>query len=146
MAEERTELDIKLEIKKLQLELEEKRRATVAKEHKQLEGKWIRIAHGGWNTPLAETSKFLYMHVIEVEYATEVSSNVYLLSANGDIVIEVYKDNIVDVQKSDGMYKPERDFYTNRYDIMKPSDIKACLEEHKKESNKQFDKIISEIK
>lgn len=137
MAEERTELDIKLEIKKLQLELEEMRQVKMADEHKALEGKWVRVS---------EKYKSTYMHIVKLDYATEVASNVYLLSARGDMLIEVYQHNIVGIYRSDGDYLPALDFYSNRYDIMHSNDIKICLEDHKKESDKRYDDIIAEIK
>ena len=146
MAAERTELDIKLEIKKLQLELEEMRQTKMADEHKALVGKWVRVIHGGWNEPLGEKYKSAYMHIVKLDYATEVASNVYLLSARGDMLIEVYQHNIVGIYRSDGDYLPALDFYSNRYDIMHPNDIKICLEDHKKESDKRYDDIIAEIK
>lgn len=146
MAEERTELDIKLEIKKLQLELEEMRQAKMADEHKALVGKWVRVIHGGWKEPLGENYKILYMHVVKLEYATEVFPNIYLLSARGDILIEVYQNNIVSVYRSKDDYLPSLEFYTNRYDVMHPNDIKICLEEHKKDADKRYDDIIAEIK
>lgn len=146
MAEERTELDIKLEIKKLQLELEELRQTKMADEHKALVGKWIRVIHGGWNEPLGEKYKSFYAHIVKVDYATQVFPNIYLLSVKSDMLIEVYQHNIIGIYRSDGDYIPTLDFYTNRYDVMLPNDIKICLEEHKKEADKHYDEIIAEIK
>ena len=90
--------DIKLDIKKLQVELEEAKTATIKEEYSALNGKWIKILHAAYdyNPPPEELDGYQvsYALIDSIDCVTKITSDCNSICAKVLIEIKIFNNTI----------------------------------------------------
>lgn len=90
--------DIKLDIKKLQVELEEAKTATIKEEYSKLNGKWIKIIHAAYdyNPTPEELDRYQvsYALIDAIDCVNEITSDCNSICAKVLVEIKIFNNTI----------------------------------------------------
>ena len=111
--------DIKLDIKKLQVELEEAKTATIKEEYSKLNGKWIKIIHAAYdyNPPPEELDRYQvsYALIDAIDCINEITSDCNSICAKVLVEIKIFKNTIFNHRVKEKDFIPTIEFYSNHY-------------------------------
>ena len=111
--------DIKLDIKKLQVELEEAKTATIKEEYSKLNGKWIKIIHAAYDyNPLPEElNKYQvsYALIDAIDCVNEITSDCNSVCAKILVEIKIFNNTIFNHRVKEKDFIPTVEFYSNHY-------------------------------
>ena len=111
--------DIKLDIKKLQVELEEAKTATIKEEYSKLNGKWIKIIHAAYdyNPPPEELDRYQvsYALIDAIDCVNEITSDCNSICAKILVEIKIFNNTIFNHRLKEKDYIPMIEFYSNHY-------------------------------
>lgn len=111
--------DIKLDIKKLEIELEEAKTATIKEEYSVLNGKWIKILHASYdyNPSPEELDRYQvsYALIDAIDCIKEITSNCNLICAKVLVEIKIFNNTIFNHRVKDKDFTPTVEFYSNHY-------------------------------
>ena len=111
--------DIKLDIKKLQVELEEAKTATIKEEYSKLNGKWIKIIHAAYdyNPPPEELDRYQvsYALIDSIDCVTKITSDCNSICAKVLVEIKIFKNTIFNHRVKEKDFIPTIEFYSNHY-------------------------------
>lgn len=111
--------DIKLDIKKLQVELEEAKTATIKEEYSKLNGKWIKIIHAtyDYNPPPEELDRYQvsYALIDAIDCVNEITSDCNSICAKILVEIKIFNNTIFNHRVKEKDFIPTVEFYSNHY-------------------------------
>lgn len=111
--------DIKLDIKKLQVELEEAKTATIKEEYSKLNGKWIKIIHAAYdyNPPPEELDRYQvsYALIDAIDCVNEITSDCNSICAKILVEIKIFNNTIFNHRVKEKDFIPTVEFYSNHY-------------------------------
>ena len=111
--------DIKLDIKKLQVELEEAKTATIKEEYSKLNGKWIKIIHAAYdyNPPPEELDRYQvsYALIDAIDCVNEITSDCNSICAKVLVEIKIFSNTIFNRRVKEKDFIPTVEFYSNHY-------------------------------
>lgn len=111
--------DIKLDIKKLEVELEEAKTATIKEEYSALNGKWIKIIHAAYdyNPPPEELDRYQvsYALIDAIDCVNEITSDCNSICAKVLVEIKIFKNTIFNHRVKEKDFIPTIEFYSNHY-------------------------------
>lgn len=111
--------DIKLDIKKLEVELEEAKTATIKEEYSALNGKWIKIIHAAYdyNPPPEELDRYQvsYALIDSIDCVTKITSDCNSICAKVLVEIKIFKNTIFNYSVKEKDFIPTIEFYSNHY-------------------------------
>ena len=111
--------DIKLDIKKLQVELEEAKTATIKEEYSALNGKWIKIIHAAYdyNPPPEELDGYQvsYALIDSIDCVTKITSDCNSICAKVLVEIKIFNNTIFNRSVKEKDFIPTIEFYSNHY-------------------------------
>ena len=111
--------DIKLDIKKLQVELEEAKTATIKEEYSKLNGKWIKIIHAAYdyNPPPEELDGYQvsYALIDSIDCVTKITSDCNSICAKVLVEIKIFNNTIFNRSVKEKDFIPTIEFYSNHY-------------------------------
>ena len=111
--------DIKLDIKKLQVELEEAKTATIKEEYSALNGKWIKIIHAAYdyNPPPEELDRYQvsYALIDSIDCVTKITSDCNSICAKVLVEIKIFNNTIFNRSVKEKDFIPTIEFYSNHY-------------------------------
>ena len=111
--------DIKLDIKKLEVELEEAKTATIKEEYSALNGKWIKIIHAAYdyNPPPEELDRYQVSYVLidSIDCVTKITSDCNSICAKVLVEIKIFKNTIFNYSVKEKDFIPTIEFYSNHY-------------------------------
>lgn len=111
--------DIKLDIKKLEVELEEAKTATIKEEYSALNGKWIKIIHAAYDyNPLpAELDSYQvsYALIDSIDCVTKITSDCNSICAKVLVEIKIFNNTIFNRRVKEKDFIPTIEFYSNHY-------------------------------
>ena len=111
--------DIKLDIKKLQVELEEAKTATIKEEYSALNGKWIKIIHAAYdyNPPPEELDRYQvsYALIDAIDCVNEITSDCNSICAKVLVEIKIFNNTIFNHRVKEKDFIPTVEFYSNHY-------------------------------
>ena len=111
--------DIKLDIKKLEVELEEAKTATIKEEYSALNGKWIKIIHAAYdyNPPPEELDRYQasYALIDSIDCVTKITSDCNSICAKVLVEIKIFKNTIFNHSVKEKDFIPTIEFYSNHY-------------------------------
>lgn len=111
--------DIKLDIKKLEVELKEAKTATIKEEYSALNGKWIKIIHAAYdyNPPPEELDRYQvsYALIDSIDCVTEITSDCNSICAKVLVEIKIFKNTIFNHRVKEKDFIPTIEFYSNHY-------------------------------
>lgn len=111
--------DIKLDIKKLEVELEEAKTATIKEEYSALNGKWIKIIHAAYdyNPPPEELDRYQvsYALIDSIDCVTKITSDCNSICAKVLVEIKIFKNTIFNHRVKEKDFIPTIEFYSNHY-------------------------------
>ena len=111
--------DIKLDIKKLQVELEEAKTATIKEEYSKLNGKWIKIIHAAYdyNPPPEELDRYQvsYALIDAIDCVNEITSDCNSICAKILVEIKIFNNTIFNHRVKEKDFIPTIEFYSNHY-------------------------------
>ncbi len=111
--------DIKLDIKKLQVELEEAKTATIKEEYSKLNGKLIKIIHAAYDyNPLPEELdkyQVSYALIDAIDCVNEITSDCNSVCAKVLVEIKIFNNTIFNHRVKDKDFIPTVEFYSNHY-------------------------------
>lgn len=111
--------DIKLDIKKLEVELKEAKTATIKEEYSALNGKWIKILHAAYdyNPPPEELDRYQvsYALIDSIDCVTEITSDCNSICAKVLVEIKIFKNTIFNHRVKEKDFIPTIEFYSNHY-------------------------------
>lgn len=111
--------DIKLDIKKLEVELEEAKTATIKEEYSALNGKWIKILHAAYdyNPPPEELDRYQvsYALIDSIDCVTKITSDCNSICAKVLVEIKIFKNTIFNHRVKEKDFIPTIEFYSNHY-------------------------------
>ena len=111
--------DIKLDIKKLQVELEEAKTATIKEEYSALNGKWIKIIHAAYdyNPPPEELDRYQvsYALIDAIDCVNEITSDCNSICAKILVEIKIFNNTIFNHRVKEKDFIPTVEFYSNHY-------------------------------
>lgn len=111
--------DIKLDIKKLQVELEEAKTATIKEEYSKLNGKWIKIIHAAYDysPPPEELDSYQvsYALIDSIDCVTKITSDCNSICAKVLVKINIFNNTICKHSVKDKDFIPTVEFYSNHY-------------------------------
>lgn len=140
--------DIKLDIKKLQVELEEAKTATIKEEYSKLNGKWIKIIHAAYdyNPPPEELDRYQvsYALIDAIDCVNEITSDCNSICAKVLIEIKIFNNTIFNhrVKDKDKDFTPTIEFYSNHYIELHKEDVINELDAY----NTKYTEYVSGIK
>lgn len=119
--------DIKLDIKKLQVELEEAKTATIKEEYSALNGKWIKILHASYdyNPQPEELDRYQvsYALIDAIDCVNEITSNCNSVCAKVLVEIKIFNNTIFNHRVKDKDFTPTVEFYSNHYTELSKEDV-----------------------
>ena len=111
--------DIKLDIKKLQVELEEAKTATIKEEYSKLNGKCIKIIHAAYdyNPPPEELDGYQvsYALIDSIDCVTKITSDCNSICAKVLVEIKIFNNTIFNRSVKEKDFIPTIEFYSNHY-------------------------------
>lgn len=111
--------DIKLDIKKLEVELEEAKTATIKEEYSALNGKWIKIIHAAYdyNPPPEELDRYQvsYALIDAIDCVNEITSDCNSICAKILVEIKIFNNTIFNHRVKEKDFIPTIEFYSNHY-------------------------------
>lgn len=111
--------DIKLDIKKLEVELKEAKTATIKEEYSALNGKWIKILHAAYdyNPPPEELDGYQVSYVLidSIDCVTKITSDCNSICAKVLVEIKIFKNTIFNYSVKEKDFIPTIEFYSNHY-------------------------------
>ena len=111
--------DIKLDIKKLEVELEEAKTATIKEEYSALNGKWIKILHAAYdyNPPPEELDGYQvsYALIDSIDCVTKITSDCNSICAKVLVEIKIFNNTIFNRSVKEKDFIPTIEFYSNHY-------------------------------
>ena len=111
--------DIKLDIKKLEVELKEAKTATIKEEYSALNGKWIKILHAAYdyNPPPEELDRYQvsYALIDSIDCVTEITSDCNSICAKVLVEIKIFNNTIFNRSVKEKDFIPTIEFYSNHY-------------------------------
>lgn len=111
--------DIKLDIKKLEVELEEAKTATIKEEYSALNGKWIKIIHAAYDyNPLPEELdkyQVSYALIDAIDCVNEITSDCNSVCAKILVEIKIFNNTIFNHRVKEKDFIPTVEFYSNHY-------------------------------
>lgn len=111
--------DIKLDIKKLEVELKEAKTATIKEEYSALNGKWIKIIHAAYdyNPPPEELDRYQvsYALIDAIDCVNEITSDCNSICAKILIEIKIFNNTIFNHRVKEKDFIPTVEFYSNHY-------------------------------
>lgn len=111
--------DIKLDIKKLEVELKAAKTATIKKEYSALNGKWIKILHAAYdyNPPPEELDRYQvsYALIDSIDCVTKITSDCNSICAKVLVEIKIFKNTIFNYSVKEKDFIPTIEFYSNHY-------------------------------
>lgn len=111
--------DIKLDIKMLEVELEEAKTATIKEEYSALNGKWIKIIHAAYdyNPPPEELDRYKvsYALIDAIDCVNEITSDYNSICAKVLVEIKIFKNTIFNYSVKEKDFIPTIEFYSNHY-------------------------------
>ena len=111
--------DIKLDIKKLQVELEEAKTATIKEEYSKLNGKWIKIIHAAYdyNPPPEELDRYQvsYALIDAIDCVNEITSDCNSICAKILVEIKIFNNTIFNHRVKEKDFITTIEFYSNHY-------------------------------
>ncbi len=111
--------DIKLDIKKLQVELEEAKTATIKEEYSKLNSKWIKIIHAAYDyNPLPEELdkyQVSYALIDAIDCVNEITSDCNSVCAKILVEIKIFNNTIFNHRVKEKDFIPTVEFYSNHY-------------------------------
>lgn len=111
--------DIKLDIKKLEVELKEAKTATIKEEYSALNGKWIKIIHAAYdyNPPPEELDRYQvsYALIDSIDCVTKITSDCNSICAKVLVEIKIFKNTIFNHRVKEKDFIPTIEFYSNHY-------------------------------
>ena len=111
--------DIKLDIKKLQVELEEAKTVTIKEEYSKLNGKWIKIIHAAYdyNPPPEELDGYQvsYALIDSIDCVTKITSDCNSICAKVLVEIKIFNNTIFNRSVKEKDFIPTIEFYSNHY-------------------------------
>lgn len=111
--------DIKLDIKKLEVELEEAKTATIKEEYSALNGKWIKIIHAAYdyNPPPEELDRYQvsYALIDSIDCVTKITSDCNSICAKVSVEIKIFNNTIFNRRVKEKDFIPTIEFYSNHY-------------------------------
>ena len=111
--------DIKLDIKKLEVELKEAKTATIKEEYSALNGKWIKIIHAAYdyNPPPEELDRYQvsYALIDSIDCVTEITSDCNSICAKVLVEIKIFNNTIFNRSVKEKDFIPTIEFYSNHY-------------------------------
>ena len=138
--------DIKLDIKKLQVELEEAKTATIKEEYSKLNGKWIKIIHAAYdyNPPPEELDRYQvsYALIDAIDCVNEITSDCNSICAKVLIEIKIFNNTIFNHKVKDKDFTPTVEFYSNHYIELHKEDVINELDAY----NTKYTEYVSGIK
>lgn len=138
--------DIKLDIKKLQVELEEAKTATIKKEYSALNGKWIRILHAAYdyNPTEAELDRYQvsYALIDAIDCVNEITSDCNSVCAKVLVEIKIFNNTIFNHRVKEKDFTPTVEFYSNHYTELSKETVISELDAY----NAKYTDYVSGIK
>lgn len=111
--------DIKLDIKRLEVELEEAKTATIKEEYSKLNGKWIKIIHAAYdyNPPPEELDRYQvsYALIDSIDCVTKITSDCNSICAKVSVEIKIFNNTIFNRRVKEKDFIPTIEFYSNHY-------------------------------
>lgn len=111
--------DIKLDIKKLEVELKEAKTATIKEEYSALNGKWIKIIHAAYdyNPPPEELDRYQvsYALIDSIDCVTKITSDCNSICAKVLVEIKIFNNTIFNRSVKEKDFIPTIEFYSNHY-------------------------------
>lgn len=111
--------DIKLDIRKLQVELAEAKTATIKEEYSALNGKWIKFIHASYDyNPTPEeldNYQVTYALIDAIDCVSEITSDCNSVCAKVLVEIRIFNNTIFDHRVKNKDFTPTVEFYSNHY-------------------------------
>ena len=111
--------DIKLDIKKLEVELKEAKTATIKEEYSALNSKWIKILHAAYdyNPPPEELDGYhvSYALIDSIDCVTKITSDCNSICAKVLVEIKIFNNTIFNRSVKEKDFIPTIEFYSNHY-------------------------------
>lgn len=111
--------DIKLDIKKLEVELKKAKTATIKEEYSALNGKWIKIIHAAYdyNPPPEELDRYQvsYALIDSIDCVTKITSDCNSICAKILVEIKIFNNTIFNHRVKEKDFIPTVEFYSNHY-------------------------------
>ena len=111
--------DSKLDIKRLEVELEEAKTATIKEEYSKLNGKWIKIIHAAYdyNPPPEELDRYQvsYALIDSIDCVTKITSDCNSICAKVLVEIKIFNNTIFNHRVKEKDFIPTIEFYSNHY-------------------------------
>ena len=138
--------DIKLDIKKLEVELEEAKTATIKKEYSALNGKWIKILHAAYDydPPAEELDRYQvsYALIDAIDCVKEITSDCNSVYAKALVEIKIFNNTIFNHRVKEKDFTPTVEFYSNHYTELSKDDVIRELDAY----NAKYTEYVSDIK
>ena len=119
--------DIKLDIKKLEVELKEAKTATIKEEYSALNGKWIKIIHAAYdyNPPPEELDGYQvsYALIDSIDCVTKITSDCNSICAKVLVEIKIFNNTIFNRSVKEKDFIPTIEFYSNHYTELLKEDV-----------------------
>lgn len=138
--------DIKLDIKRLQVELEEAKTATIKEEYSKLNGKWIKIIHAAYdyNPTPEEIDRYQvsYALIDAIDCVNEITSDCNSVCAKVLVEIKIFNNTIFNHRVKEKDFTPTVEFYSNHYTELPKEDVINELDAY----NARYTEYLSGIK
>lgn len=138
--------DIKLDIKKLQVELEEAKTATIKEEYSKLNGKWIKIIHAAYdyNPPPEELDRYQvsYALIDAIDCVNKITSDCNSICAKVLVEIKIFNNTIFNHRVKEKDFIPTVEFYSNHYKELPKETVINELDAY----NAKYTEYVSGIK